>query len=129
MNTKLYRPVGVKELDLIEQLDMKGFPPRLSWKPIFYPVLNFEYAAQIANDWNTKDEFSGYAGFVTEFEVPTPYFESFEVQNVGSAHHNELWVPAEKMSEFNDQIIGKINVVGAFYENQFQGKKRYQSTS
>ena len=95
----------------------------------FYPVLNFEYAAQIAKDWNTNDEFSGFAGFVTEFEVSESYFSSFEIQNVGGANHNELWVPAEKISEFNDQIIGRIRVSGAFYGEQFEGEKKYESTS
>ena len=123
MNTKLYRPVGIKELELIEKSNMKEFPPRLSWQPIFYPVLNFDYAAQIARDWNTKDEFSGYAGFVTEFEISDTYFNEYEVQNVGGANHNELWIPSEKMDEFNKQIIDGIRVSGAFYGDQFEGEK------
>src|SRR5262249_22495793 len=40
----LYRPVGPKELALIEQSGFSAFPPRLPWQPIFYPVLNEEYA-------------------------------------------------------------------------------------
>ena len=60
----LYRPVGQKELDLIRDSGFQAFPPRLPHQPIFYPVLNEEYAIQIARDWNTRDERSGYAGFV-----------------------------------------------------------------
>ena len=45
--TTLYRPVGPKELELIEQSGWKKFPPRLSEQPIFYPVMNEEYAIQI----------------------------------------------------------------------------------
>ena len=41
---KLYRPIGPRELRLIEQSGMKAFPPRLPDQPIFYPVLTFEYA-------------------------------------------------------------------------------------
>ena len=67
--TTLFRPVGVKELELIAESGYLGFPPRLYFQPIFYPVLNEEYATQIARDWNTKDEASGYAGYVTRFEV------------------------------------------------------------
>jgi hypothetical protein len=48
----LYRPVGPKELALIAASDYTAFPPRLAEQPIFYPVLNFEYAEQIARDWN-----------------------------------------------------------------------------
>lgn len=66
---KLYRPVGLKELQLIVESGFTAFPPRLAQQPIFYPVLNFTYAEQIAERWNTTDALSGYVGFVTEFEV------------------------------------------------------------
>ena len=56
----LYRPVGPAELRLIEGSGRKEFPPRLAEQPIFYPVLNREYAAQIARDWNVRDGASGY---------------------------------------------------------------------
>jgi hypothetical protein len=42
--TILYRPVEQKELDLIAASAYRAFPPRLDWQPIFYPVLNEEYA-------------------------------------------------------------------------------------
>jgi hypothetical protein len=48
----LYRPVGQKELDLIRELEYRAFPPRLPEQPIFYPVLNQEYAAQIRGGEN-----------------------------------------------------------------------------
>jgi hypothetical protein len=48
--TILYRPTGEHELALIAESDYSAFPPRLSWQPIFYPVLFEEYAAQIARD-------------------------------------------------------------------------------
>ncbi len=50
----LFRPVGQNELNLIKESGYKAFPPRLPEQPIFYPVLNEEYATQIARDWNTK---------------------------------------------------------------------------
>ena len=53
-STTLYRPVGQKELNLITESDFIKFPPRLPEQPIFYPVLNEEYAVQIAHNWNAK---------------------------------------------------------------------------
>ena len=50
----LYRPVGPEELQLIAASGYRGFPRRLPEQPIFYPVLNEEYARQIARDWNVK---------------------------------------------------------------------------
>jgi hypothetical protein len=115
----LYRPVGLKELELIAALDWKAFPPRLDWQPIFYPVLNQPYAEQIAKDWNTEDSFSGYCGIVTKFELNAEHFEQYNIENVGAEMHNELWVPSEKLTEFNSHIIGKIEVVNAFIGKSF----------
>lgn len=119
----LYRPVGQKELDLIIASGYKKFPPRLEWQPIFYPVMNQAYAEQIALEWNTKDEFSGYAGYVTAFDLPELYIQKFPVQNVGGEIHNELWVPAEELEEFNSNIIGLIRVVKSFFGDQFKNEK------
>lgn len=115
----LYRPVGKKELDLIIASGYKQFPPRLEWQPIFYPVINQAYAVQIALEWNTKDEFSGFAGYVTAFDLPEDYIQQFPVHNVGGEIHNELWVPAEQLYEFNSKIIGDIRVVRSFYGDKF----------
>ena len=108
----LYRPVGPKELELIEASGWRAFPPRLPEQPIFYPVLNEEYAVQIARDWNVKE--SG-AGFVTRFSVKADYASRFPVQTVGGSQHKELWVPAEELAEFNRNIVGLIEVIAEFH--------------
>ncbi|EDP96711.1 hypothetical protein U8527_00210 [Kordia algicida OT-1] len=116
----LYRPIGEKELILIAESNFTKFPPRLEWQPIFYPVLNEEYAVEIASKWNTKDEFGNYLGFVTEFEITEEEFNKYKTENVGSAHHNEFWVPAEKLEEFNNAIIGRIKVIKVFIGEKFK---------
>lgn len=110
----LYRPVGQQELDLIRESDWTAFPPRLPFQPIFYPVLMEEYAIQIARDWNTRDAASGYAGYVTRFQVRQDYLERHPVQTVGSRDHQEYWVPAENLGEFNQNIVGPIEVVAEY---------------
>ena len=116
----LYRPVGQKELDLIKESGNKKFPPRLEWQPIFYPVMNQAYAEQIALEWNTKDAFSGYAGYVTAFDLAEDYLQQFAVQNVGGEIHNELWVAADQLEEFNNNIIGEIRLVQSFFGDKFK---------
>jgi hypothetical protein len=112
----LYRPVGQAELDLIADTGYKAFPPRLDFQPIFYPVLNEQYATQIARDWNTKDAASGFAGYVTRFQVSASYLSRFEIQTVGAASvHQEYWIPAEQLAEFNANIIGTIEVIAEFH--------------
>jgi hypothetical protein len=85
----LYRPDGPAELRLIEASGWREFPPRLPGQPIFYPVLNEEYATQIARDWNVKESGSG---FVTRFAVTADVFAKYTVETVGGAIHKELWV-------------------------------------
>jgi hypothetical protein len=110
----LYRPVGRKELALIRQSGDRAFPPRLHGQPIFYPVLSEEYARQIARDWNTKDEASGYAGYVTRFRVRASFLARYPVQTVGSSVHQEYWIPAEDLEEFNQNIAGPVEVIAEF---------------
>ena len=99
---------------MIEQSGWRAFPPRLSFQPIFYPVLNEEYATQIARDWNVKDEASGYVGYVTRFRVNAEYLAQYEVQVVGGIQHEECWIPSGDLEEFNRNIVGAIEVVSEF---------------
>lgn len=111
----LYRPVNQAELDLIAQLNWKGFPPRLPEQPIFYPVTNEQYACEISEKWNVP----AYGkGFVLRFEVEEEYVAKFEVQNVGGTAHDELWVPAEELEEFNAHMVGAIEVIAIHSSEQ-----------
>lgn len=107
----LWRPTGANELKLVEDSDFTAWPPRLADQPIFYPVLNEEYASMIARDWNAK--ISGI-GFVTRFEVEKAYLDQYEVHQVGGQTILEYWIPAEELDTFNSHIIGKIEVVATF---------------
>jgi len=109
--TTLYRPTGEKELALIRATGFRAFPPRLPEQPIFYPVLNEEYATQIAQDWNTRD---GGTGYVLRFQVESSYLAQFPVQTAGARIHREYWIPAEELPEFNRRIVGLIEVIGSF---------------
>lgn len=96
----------------MEESGWTKFPPRLEHQPIFYPVTNEAYATQIARDWNVKESGSGY---VTEFDVESAYVSRFEIHTVGSSQHQELWVPAEELDDFNLHIVGKIRVISEFH--------------
>lgn len=115
----LYRPVGEKEYVLIAESKFKAFPPRLEWQPIFYPVLNYEYACEIAYEWNTDDSFGNYLGIVTEFDILQTEFDKYKIENVGGSHHNELWVPSEALTAWNKAIVGEIKAVKIFIGKQF----------
>jgi hypothetical protein len=107
----LFRPVGPQELEQIHDSGYRAFPARLPGQPMFYPVLNMNYAVQIARDWNMRD--SG-AGYVTRFRVRTDFILKYPVQTVGDTIHQELWIPAEELPALNENIVGEIDVIATF---------------
>ena len=112
--TVLYRPVGQREYELIQATGFRRFPPRLPEQPFFYPVTNQDYATQIARDWNAKDEASRWTGYVLRFRVQTEFLRKYPVRTVGSAVHQEHWIPAAELEEFNDRIDGIIETIECF---------------
>ena len=112
MNTvTLWRPTGPTELALVEESGWTAWPPRLADQPIFYPVLNEDYATRIAGDWNVK---ASGVGYVTRFEVEKAFLDRYEVQQAGGQTILEYWIPAEDLDEFNRHIVGRIEVVAEY---------------
>ena len=111
----LYRPTGCKELALIRDSGWSIFPPRLPEQPIFYPVLEEEYAVQIARDWNTRD---GGTCYVLRFRVHADFLSRFPIQTVGSRVHREYWIPSDELAEFNNHIVGPIEIVSTFRNSE-----------
>ncbi|BAU86830.1 ADP-ribosylglycohydrolase [Streptomyces laurentii] len=109
--TTLWRPTGPEELELVRASGWRAWPARLPEQPIFYPVLNEDYAIRIARDWNVPH--SG-VGYVTRFEVGSDFLARYPVQQAGGETILELWVPAEELTEFNRHIVGTIEVVHEF---------------
>jgi len=107
--------VGQGELDLIRASRFREFPSRLPEQPIFYPVLTEKYATHIAHDWNTKDERSGFAGYVLRFFVRTEFLRKYDLHIVGSSEHREYWIPADELQDLNANIVGEIEIVSEFH--------------
>ena len=109
--TTLWRPVGPDGLTLLKESGWTRWPARLPEQPIFYPVLNRDYAIRIARDWNVRH--SG-AGYVTEFDVRADYLDQFEVHQVGGRTILEYWIPAEGLDESNRNVVGEMRSVDRF---------------
>ena len=119
----MYRPVGLRELELIAASGYREFPPRFDWQPIFYPVVTQEYARAIITQWNSKETEAGHCGFITEFEIPDDFAARYPVQQLGGGPiYRELWVPAEELSEFNSVLVGPIRVIDSVYGPEFRGE-------
>ncbi len=115
----LYRPLNLEELALVYELGMRAFPPRKPDQSIFYPVLNLEYANEIAQRWNA--EYQRASGFTARFQIDDAYVARFETHQVGAAHHIELWIPAEELAQFNEYISPPILIISAYFSKNFQG--------
>jgi len=87
-STRLYRPTGQDERDLVAASNWREWPPRLPEQPIFYPVLNEWYATKIAREWN--------------------------VPRAGVGYVLELWIPAERLQELNGHIVGEIREIARY---------------
>ncbi|MGW0434691.1 hypothetical protein ACWDV4_19420 [Micromonospora sp. NPDC003197] len=107
----LWRPTGPKELELVRESGWRHWPPRLPDQPIFYPVLNEDYAIMIARDWNVP---ASGVGYVTRFRVESEFLRRYPVRQAGGKTILELWVPAAELTEFNRHIVGLIEVVREF---------------
>jgi hypothetical protein len=107
----LWRPTGPEEIELVRASGSRRWPPRLPDQPIFYPVLNEDYATRIARDWNVK---ASGVGYVTRFFVRKSYLDRFDVHQVGGETILEYWIPAEELEDFNDNIVGSIEEVAVF---------------
>jgi hypothetical protein len=107
----LWRPSGPEELRLVEQSGWSRWPARLQGQPIFYPVLNEWYATKIAREWNVP---ASGVGYVTRFRVRADFLARYEVQQVGGRDVLEYWIPAEDLQEFNNHIVGQIELVAEY---------------
>jgi hypothetical protein len=96
---------------LVRASGWRVWPPRLPGQPIFYPVLNEEYAAKIARDWNVPQSGSGY---VTRFRVRRCFLDRYEIHQVGGRAILEYWIPAEDLAELNANIVGTIELVAEY---------------
>ncbi len=109
--TTLWRPTGPVELELVREREWRAWPPRLPEQPIFYPVLNEDYAIRIARDLERQARRRRFRHPLRGRQrVPRPL--------PGPAGRGEtileLWVPAEELDEFNAHIVGRIEVVHEF---------------
>ena len=121
----LWRPTGPEELALVEASGWREWPPRLPWQPIFYPVLNEDYATKIARDWNVKHSGSGY---VTRFRVRRSFLHRYDIHQVGGRTILEYWIPAADLGELNANIIGLIELVAEYHQDKsIPGKGRKET--
>lgn len=48
---------------------------------------------------------------MTAFDVDSDYLGQYDIQDVGGRELQEYWIPAEDLDEFNNHIVGPIEVL------------------
>ena len=107
----LFRSTGPAEYRQLEENGFTRWPPRLPDQPIFYPVLHESYAEEVARRWNVPEDSVAY---VTRFRVKKSFMDQYEFHKVGGELHIEYWIPAEDLEALNENIVGKIEVIGEY---------------
>lgn len=103
-----YRPAGQRELDLIANSEYQRWPCRQPNQPIFDPVVtNEEYALELTQ-WHSD---TAGIGYLTKFDMSLDYISRQKFKSVDDKVHSEWWVGPQELEEFNNNIIGKIEVI------------------
>ena len=110
----LYRPAGQNELDLIKKTGFRSFPLHLEGLPIFNFLLNEEYATFIARECNANDAFFGYTGYVLRLSVRSDFVAQFAIWKEDSAIALEYGIPADRIMQFNESIVGMIELIARY---------------
>jgi len=66
----------------------------------------------IARDWNVP---ASGVGYVTRFHVRRSFLDRYDVHQVGGRDILEYWIPAEDLPEFNDNLVGPIELVAEYH--------------
>jgi hypothetical protein len=118
----LYQPVGMEELQAIKASDWTAFPPHDPEQPIFRPVADEAFAAQLARDWNAAHT-TYRRGYVVRFALSADFLKAYENKVAGVRGHEEYWIPPEDLSLLNAAIQGHITVAGTFAGHDAEYRK------
>lgn len=97
----LFRTVSSDEWERVQASGARCWP---LGQPL-HAVLNQLHATMIARDGDAG------VGYVTRFDVDKAYLDGFEARQVAGLGLVEYWIPAERLGEFNEHIVGVIEQV------------------
>jgi hypothetical protein len=117
--TILYRPAGQEELDLVKKSGFKAFPPAVEAQPVLNFLESEEYATFIARQVDANKSSSGYIGYVLSVSVHTDFITQFAIRKEGSAIALEYEIPADRIIQFNENIVGMIELIAQYTNNSY----------
>jgi hypothetical protein len=121
----VYRAVGPKERELIEQSGWKQFPVPLPEKPIYYPHLSEEKVAEIAKVWLLAVLGGGY---VVKFDMLRSDMEQHQDKFGNVDVHGDMSMPEEMLNDINSKIVGTIETRQRFIPTPTKGRWTHAAT-
>jgi hypothetical protein len=76
--------------------------------------LNEEYARFIASECITSKASSAYTGYVLRLRVRSDFVAQFEIRKKASEIALEYEIPAGRVVQFNENIVGKIELIARY---------------
>lgn len=86
---------------MIERSGWTRFPPRIARRPVFYTDMSEEDATGA-----TAQE----TGYIIKVHVRKEYLKKYAITHNDCNDHDELCVPTDALEDFNNNIIGLIEV-------------------
>ena len=117
---KLYRPVGLTELEAIAATNYRGFPKGRGADSGIDLMLDREQAERMARDWHTNDAVSGFVGFLTELDLPFSLLGRYGITNATS-DHRMLRIPSDDLDRLVARLPEPIRIVQHFTGSRFSG--------
>lgn len=111
----LYKSLTPVQFAAVIRSGWRGFAVDSPEQKIFYPKLRLEYAEMIARMFNLAHYSAAY---VVRFRLPLCFLQRYEIQSVAYEAHREYKIPVEDLEVMNQQILGRIEVVSAFCDEQ-----------
>lgn len=109
----LYQSLTPVQFAAVVRSGWRGFSAGAAEQKIFYPKLRLAYAEMIARAFNVKHYSAAY---VVQFRLPLRFLQHYSIQSIAYEEHREYSIPMADLAKMNRHIIGSIEVVSAFLD-------------
>ena len=90
----------------------RHFSPESYQQKIFYPKLHRGFAEALARQCYANRDVAGY---VVSFKLPGDFLNNYCRQTIAYEEQLEYRIPIADLQQLNQHIIGRIEIVSAFY--------------
>lgn len=113
----LYQSLTPAQFAAVIRSGWGGFMVDSVEQKFFYPKCRLAYAEMIARMFNVAHYSAAY---VVQFRLPQSFLQNYHIQTIAYDEHREYKIPVADLALMNQHIIGRIEVVSAFWQEAKQ---------